>query len=328
MASKPIFPAVSLPSQVVERPLDLSAIDLNLLVWLSAILRCHSISQARKEVGLSARGAAQSLLRLREHFRDELVVVDKRGLTLTPVAMRLRPRVESALEAIDRILTASAPEPERFTLAMPDHQALLLVGKLTAYFRKASPSTSLRPVIGLTNALVKLENGEVDLVLGNANDAPVGFFRRTLPGIPTICLCRRGHMGKGHEFDYSELAQFTSLRINATDNANVADAFDGLDLIQPPSNRTLKVPDIHTAAVLLQQTDAVLVVPVTTAKCLIERYELDSLALSGKKLPEYKVGLIWHERGHRDEVHTGARNILSSFIANEPSGEGRHAVSS
>ncbi|NKM48846.1 hypothetical protein GFL91_28660 [Rhizobium leguminosarum bv. viciae] len=26
----------------------------------------------------------------------------------------------------------------------------------------------------------------------------------------------------------SELAQFTSLRINATDNANVADAFDGL----------------------------------------------------------------------------------------------------
>ncbi|TCU19518.1 hypothetical protein EV131_113118 [Rhizobium laguerreae] len=42
-------------------------------------------------------------------------------------------------------------------LAMPDHQALLLVGNLKLYFRKASPRTFLRPVVGLANALVKLE---------------------------------------------------------------------------------------------------------------------------------------------------------------------------
>jgi hypothetical protein len=66
--------------------------------------------------------------------------------------------------------------------------------------------------------------------------------------------------------------------------------------------------------------------PVTTAKCLIGRYELDGLALPGKRLPEYTVGLIWHERGHRDEMHTRARNILSSFIANEQLGEDRHPL--
>ncbi|MGZ2426527.1 hypothetical protein EV131_113119 [Rhizobium laguerreae] len=89
-------------------------------------------------------------------------------------------------------------------------------------------------------------------------------------------------MGKGHEFDHSEFAQVTSLRINATDNADVTDAFDGLDLIQPPRNRTLKVPDIQTAAVLLQQNRCGLVLPVTTAKSLMMRYVLDSLTLSEK----------------------------------------------
>ncbi|NKM15713.1 hypothetical protein GFL85_33020 [Rhizobium laguerreae] len=167
-------------------------------------------------------------------------------------------------------------------LAMPDHQALLLVGNLKLYFRKASPRTSLRPVKAWQMRWSDWKMATSTWCLEMRMMPLSGFSADTAMNSHDMPMPQGAHGGKGHEFDHSEFAQVTSLRINATDNADVTDAFDGLDFIQSASNRTLKVPDIKTAAVLLQQTDAVLVLPVTTAKSLMKRYVLDSLPLSEK----------------------------------------------
>lgn len=301
-------------SQAPQRPFDLSGIDLNLLIALGAILRSSSMSEVRRDAKLSPRSAASALARLREHFDDELIVTAQRGFELTPFAQRIRPKVDIALASIDDMLKLGMPSPERFVMAMPDFHALVLTSQVAAHLREVAPGCAFHPAIGLFDALAKLERGQVDLVLGNVEDAPVGFFRRALPGTPTMCLCRKGHPGTVAAVPFDELARFTAIRIDASDQNNLGDVDDGLDQLLPRGSRKLTVPDIHTAAVLLAETDAILALPAGPANCLMERYGLDAFAPDPETSPEYRVSMIWHERSHRDEFHSSVRNVLPSFL--------------
>ena len=77
----------------------------------------------------------------------------------------------------------------------------------------------------------------------------------------------------------------------------------------------MTVPDIHTAARLVQETDAVLVLPGSSARFLASRYGLDTFVpAKGTPPPAYQVSLIWHERWHRNSIHTGVRSMIASYV--------------
>jgi len=169
-----------------------------------------------------------------------------------------------------------------------------------------------------------LEGGQVDLALGIADDAPTGFYCRTLPAIPSLCLCRRSHNVLRERISYAELGRFLSIRIGSSYNTGFGEVYDGLETLRPPGRETLTVPDIHTAARLVQDTDAVLVLPAPSARYLSSRYPLETFTPSkGADLPTYQVSLIWHERWHRNSIHAGVRSMIASHVL-----EGASAASS
>jgi DNA-binding transcriptional LysR family regulator len=294
---------------------DLGGFDLNLLLVLSALLRCRNISHAGNEVRLSQPATSRALTRLRQMFDDELLVRQNRSFDLTPLAEMLAPKVDAALKNINTIFSNRVLAPERFTVAMPDHLALLLVSNLTGYFREVSPTTVFLPMIGLSNALAQLEGGQLDLALGITDDAPPGFFCRTLPAVPSLCLSRRGHVALREKIPYADLGRFLSIRIGATYNTGFGEVYDGLEALRPRGRETLTVPDIHTAARLVQDTDAVLVLPAPSARYLSSRYQLETFVPSkSAAAPAYQVSLIWHERWHRNSIHAGVRSMIASYV--------------
>lgn len=299
----------------IAQEFDLGGFDLNLLLVLSALLRCRNISHAGNEVRLSQPATSRALTRLRQMFGDELLVRRNRSFELTRLAEILMPKVEAALKNIDSIFSNRVMAPERFTVAMPDHIALLLAGNVTAYFREVSPMTVFLPMIGLSNVLTQLEGGQVDLALGIADDAPTGFYCRTLPAIPSLCLCRKGHPVLRERINYTELGRFLSIRIGSNYNTGFGEVYDGLEALRPSGRETLTVPDIHTAARLVQDTDAVLVLPAPSARYLCSRYPLQTfIPNKGGELPTYQVSLIWHERWHRNSIHAGVRSMIASHV--------------
>jgi DNA-binding transcriptional LysR family regulator len=298
-----------------DQALDLGGFDLNLMLVLSALLRYRNITHAGNELRLSQPATSRALSRLREMFDDELLTRSHRSFELTPLAEKLAPKVEAALKKIGHIFSKWLPPPERFTLAMPDHLALFLVGNLTGYFREVSPTTVFLPIIGLSNVLTQLEDGRFDLALGIVDDTPPGFYCRTLPAVPSVCVSRKGHVAiKGH-IPYGELGRFLSLRIGATYNTGFGEVHDGLEALRPRGSETLTVPDIHTAARLVQDTDAVLVLPAPSARYISSRYGLETFVPEkGPSLPTYNVALIWHERSHRNSIHAGVRSMVAGRV--------------
>ncbi|WP_217577457.1 LysR family transcriptional regulator [Mesorhizobium sp. GbtcB19] len=299
----------------IDRSQDLGGFDLNLLLVLSALLRLRNITHAGNELRLSQPATSRALSRLREMFDDELLMRHQRSFQLTPMAEKLRPKVEAALKNISSVFSNWVPPPERFTLAMPDHLALFLASNLTGYFREVSPTTVFLPVIGLSNVLNQLENGQLDLALGIIDDAPPGFYCRTLPAVSSLCISRPGHVASKGQIPYGDLGRFLSVRIGPTYNTGFGEVHDGIEALRPRGTETLTVPDIHTAARLVQGTDAVLVLPEPSARFISSRYELATFVpTKGPVMPTYQVSLIWHERWHRNSIHAGVRSMIAAYV--------------
>ncbi|MDB6453079.1 LysR substrate-binding domain-containing protein [Falsirhodobacter sp. 20TX0035] len=293
---------------------DLGEFDLNLLVVLAALLRRRNITHAGQDVRLSQPAASRALTRLRAIYDDELLVKANRAFDRTPLAEALFPKVTSALGDIDGILDRTPLAPERFILAMPDHQALLLSGHLVNYFREVAPGTVFLPLTRLSNALPQLESGKIDLILGNMADAPPGFFRRALPPAPVLGLCHPEHPAAAGRLSHADLGRFLSVRIGSNTQTGFGDVHDGLEDLRPRSRETLTVPDIQTAAQLLLGTNAILMLPARAARYLADRYGLVTFTTKSPPTTGYQISLLWHERNHRDVIHAGVRSMMASLM--------------
>lgn len=294
---------------------DLGQFDLNLLVVLNALLQHRNITHAGNALQLSQPATSRALTRLRELFEDELLIRNQRSFVLTPLAKVLVPKVQAALGNIDKVFSKRIIAPQRFSVAMPDHIAFFLAPSLTAYFREVSSTTIFLPHIRLSNILSQMSDGVIDLALGQADDTPPGFFCRSLPPIPTLCLARKGHVALQGAIPYAELGRFLSVRIGTVFNAGFGEVSDGLEALRPRGRETITVPDIHTAARLVHDTDAVIVLPSPSARFLAHRFDLETfLPTKGPPPPSYQASLIWHERCHRNSIHAAVRSMVASQV--------------
>jgi DNA-binding transcriptional LysR family regulator len=155
----------------------------------------------------------------------------------------------------------------------------------------------------------------LDLALGIADDAPIGFFSRTLPAIPSLCVSRVGHVASIGKTAFTDLSRYLSIRVGTAYNVGFGEVYDGLETLRLRGGQTVTAPDIHTAAQLLQDTDAVMVLPAVSARHIANRYGLATFApATGSLLPPYQVSLIWHERWHRSSDHAAVRSMIASYV--------------
>ena len=103
---------------------NLSRIDLNLLVALDALLTERSVTRAAARVGLGQSAMSHNLARLRALFGDELLTRGPEGMRPTPRALALIDPVRIALAQIKALVSPGqgVRRPDR-RAAVPDRPA-------------------------------------------------------------------------------------------------------------------------------------------------------------------------------------------------------------
>ena len=109
-------------------------LDLNLLVALDALITEKSISRTGEKIHLSQPGASGALARLRDFFKDDLLVPVGRKMVLTPLAEELAQPVRQLLvqaEAIVHRIPHFSPKTSQrsFRLVMSDYVATVLMSR-------------------------------------------------------------------------------------------------------------------------------------------------------------------------------------------------------
>jgi len=177
--------------------MNLTALDLNLLVTLDALLKEASVSRAALRIGLSQPATSHALQRLRELVGDPLLVRNGARMELTPRALALRAPLAETLEQVRALFVADAFDAARserqFRLMMPDLAVELLMPRLMEKITKAAPHVRIDVVPWRGPAIFHAEFARtIDLVI-SIGDAFKGFHRQCLYIDSDALAVRKGH---------------------------------------------------------------------------------------------------------------------------------------
>jgi DNA-binding transcriptional LysR family regulator len=165
-----------------ERPVQINRIDLNLLVYLDALLRERNVTQAANKLNLSQPAMSNGLRRLRELFDDPLLVRTSEGMTPTERALELEPVVREVLTNIDRaVQPRSAFEPENahrvFRIMASDYAESTLFPTVLGKLRTLAPGLTLDIMTPSDVSFLDVERGKVDMVINRFDSMPQSFHQ-------------------------------------------------------------------------------------------------------------------------------------------------------
>ncbi len=291
--------------------IDLSAVDLNLLVALDALLETAHVTRAARRIGLTQSSMSHALARLRELFGDPLLVRAGRGMVPTPRAEALREPLRRALAEVARLLREEGEFDARsstraFVLRCPDVLAPVLPTLLSA-MRAEAPTVRLRIAGGDADPLPELASGAADLALGRARVEGAGLVTRSLGALHWVVLARRDHTAR-RRFDRHAWVRYPHVQ--------VATGRPGPSLVDAALARAgrareigVVVPSFLLAPEVVAATDLFFAAPRELAAPLASRL---GLAMLEPPVPidPLPVAALWHERMHTDPAHVWFRGLI------------------
>jgi DNA-binding transcriptional LysR family regulator len=178
--------------------MNLSSIDLNLLVALDALISEAHVGRAARKIGLSQPAASHALKRLRDLLSDPLLVRVGSQMQLTPRAVDLRESVAETLQRVQAFLVADSFEPgqssRRFSVMMQDHVAHLIVPALVRRMQSEAPRVRFDVLPWQSPASVNASRlRSIDLLLSCSTNDIAGFHREILFTDSEVTVVRKGH---------------------------------------------------------------------------------------------------------------------------------------
>jgi len=178
------------------RMMNLSGIDLNLLVALDALISEAHVGRAARKIGLSQPATSHALNRLRDLFSDQLLVRVGSRMELTPRAAQLRGPLDEALQRVQTLLVADSFEPRRssrhYSIMMQDHLAHLIVPALVNRLQSDAPGVKLSVLPWQNPASLKPGRLQsIDLLISCSTSDFVGLEREMLFSDTEVTVVRR-----------------------------------------------------------------------------------------------------------------------------------------
>lgn len=161
-------------------------LDLNLLVALDVLFQEMNVTRAARRLNMTQSTMSGVLLRLRTHFRDELLVPYGRSLHQTPLAEQLQGPVREAIVKIDAIVTADgifdpAISVRHFKVEFPDHLIPVLLPTISARLLRFAPNVTVEFALPHGDPAPLLHRGELDLVI-----TPSSYRVEDYPMLPLL----------------------------------------------------------------------------------------------------------------------------------------------
>jgi DNA-binding transcriptional LysR family regulator len=282
------------------------SIDSHMIAVLHTLLTESSVSRAAKILGQSQPAVSAALRRLREMTGDPLLVRSGSRMVLTSHAASLIEPTSQALLSIDAILHPHdtfdpASSTRTFRIASPDYLDVFFVPEVIDAFRRAAPLAKLevKHLLMIDGGYESgLENGLLDLVIGNWRTPPQHLHLHPLCEDELVCLLNSNHPISPGELtpDAYENAEHLSV---TTYNAGPWGTID-IELARNGLTRTVTttLPYFGMAPYVVARSELLF----TTTRALASHYA-QVLPLRVEPLPCPSAALtyyqLWHERSHR-----------------------------
>ncbi|MCL1127282.1 LysR family transcriptional regulator [Shewanella surugensis] len=173
--------------------MNISRIDLNLLVYLDVLLREKNVTRAADQLGISQPAMSNGLKRLRTLFNDPLLIRTSQGMTPTERATELEPTIRVLLIELEKAVQPRAEfdasmSDRVFRIMASDYAEATLLPLLIARLRNEAPNIILDIMTPSDVNFPDVEQGRVDMVINRFDSMPQSFHQKVLWRDDFSCL--------------------------------------------------------------------------------------------------------------------------------------------
>jgi DNA-binding transcriptional LysR family regulator len=302
--------------------MELSKLDLNLLLVFHHLLILKRVSAVADFLNMSQPAVSSALGRLRSSLGDELFIRTQGGMTPTPYALQLAEPVAMALDVLQQALNVrGAFDPKtstrNFTLALTDVGEMYFLPVLVDSLTKIAPGVTLQVVSVAQSALKEdMSTGKIDLALGLLPQLQAGFFQQSLFTQKYTCLMRKKHpLAQLPAITVSALFAAEHVRVLATGTGH-GRVDEALDKQKHKRNVRLTVPHYVALGDVLQRANLIAMVPERFAQRIVKPFDLIMRDLP-VKVADSAIHQCWHGRLHRDPGHQWLRQVMRKLFGDQ-----------
>jgi DNA-binding transcriptional LysR family regulator len=298
--------------------MHIRSVDLNLVPIFLALMETRSVSVAARRLALSQSATSHALTRLRELFRDPLLIRAGRTLVPTHRALKAEAQLSAGAALLEQGLLGTEDfDPKtasrQFRLASADYAEIVLLPSLVKRLRDNAPLVDLWFESMDVGTFERLTRGYVDVIVSTAPG--LSGERKGLTYAPLIedefvSIVRNGHPLLRGKMSVARFAQANHVFI--APGGKPGGVVDAALAARGMTRRiALAVPHFVVAPYIVAQTDLVLTVGRRLAQALARTAEI-RIFETPLTLPSFELGMYWHPRSESDPAHQYLRGALTA----------------
>ena len=304
--------------------MNLSNIDLNLLVYFNVLLREGNVTKAAEHLGLSQPAMSNGLRRLRKVFNDPLLVRTSNGMMPTDKAKELQPLVQQVLSQIELFVQPTIEfEPSNskrlFRVMASDYAETTLLPRVRTRMAEEAPDTALDILTPSDVTFQDIELGNVDLVINRFDQLPQSLHLSVLWADNFSCVMREDHpLRKG--FDINKYLKAHHVWVNKT-GMGVATGVNPDD-IQKLGWVDIALDDLgfkrkisvftrhYISAIQLTQQQDLIATVATRSTHLVNHFKNLAIVPAPFEIPNIELHMVWSPLLHHNIAHKWFRNVI------------------
>jgi DNA-binding transcriptional LysR family regulator len=298
--------------------MNLSGVNLNLLVALDALLEERSVTRAAQRAGVTQPAMSNSLAQLRTLLGDPLFVRRARGLEPTPRARELVEPLRQGLRLLAETLEPGVFEPRRaqrrFVVETSDYVEFVLLPPLMRHLAREAPGVrvEIRPW-GLHEVPASLARAEADLMIGFYGPVPARHRQRSLFEEEYQCIVRKDHPRVGRRLDLERYLELDHVLVSQ--RADSPGSVDRALAARGKQRRVaLRVSHFLMVPLLVARTDLIAALSRRVVEALAKPLGLRALP-PPLPLPRSRIGMVWHEQLETDAAQRWFRGVVAEVCA-------------
>lgn len=305
--------------------MNISKIDLNLLVYLDVLLREGSVTKAANRLSITQPAMSNGLRRLRDLFNDPIMVRTSDGMTPTERALQLQPVIRDVLSKLEATIQPETDfdpitSERTFRIMASDYAETTVLMSVLEILRQEAPNVSLDVITPSDVTYHDVEQGKVDMAVNRFEELPLSFHQKVVWYDGFSCVVHRNHP-LAHTPDPDTYLQSKHVWVSKT-GFGVGVGIDPKEIqklgwVDAELNKQGCVRDIcvftrhyHVALQLAKQQQLVATLPTRVANTYAD--DPETVVLSPPfDIPPIALKMAWSPLLHHDAGHIWLRRLIA-----------------
>ena len=309
--------------------MNIAKVDLNLLVYLDVLLREGSVTKAANQLSITQPAMSNGLRRLRDLFKDPLLVRTSDGMTPTDRALELQPLIRNVLAAAEiavlpKTVFDAAASDRIFRIMASDYTEVTLLPQLLTRLRKEAPNIRLDIMTPSDVSFHDVERGKVDLVINRFDTLPQSFHQVHLWDDSFSCVMSAANpVIKNWNLDsylshkhvwVSKTGMGVGVGMSSDDVQRLGWVDEALGKLDAKREITVFTRHYQAALLLGEQEDLIVTIPTIAARTMSNNPKVVILD-PPFEIPRMRLKMVWSPLLQRDPGHKWLRQMIKDVSA-------------